>query len=612
MTALDEHAATTTERQVDEWLAAFGTALDTGDAHAAGALFAPDGHWRDLLSFTWHLRTFSGPAQIRAALADTPAATGARNLVRRSHPAPRVVRRAGREVVEAFFDFTTAVGRGSGVVRLVDRADGPRAWVLLTTLQELAGFEEPTGERRPRGDVYSRNFGRKNWLDHRTAEQEYSDRDPAVLVVGGGQAGLGIAARLQHLGVDALVVDRMQRVGDNWRLRYHSLALHNEVWVNHLPYLPFPDSWPVYVPKDKLANWFESYVDAMEINFWTSTEFVGARYDPAERCWSATVRRDGVERVLAPRHVVMATGVSGIPNVPDIPGIEDFAGRVLHSSAYREGADQAGRRALVIGTGNSGHDVAQDLHSYGAAVTMVQRSPTTVVQVEPTAQRVYALFTEGLPTADCDLLLAATPYPVLVQGLRQLTEQARVEDRALREGLRRIGFRTDDGPDDTGWQMKYLRRGGGYYLNVGCSDLLIEGAIGLVQYADVQRIVPDGALLRDGTTVPADLIVLATGYRTQQDLVRDRFGDAVADAVGPIWGYDAQGELANMWTRTAQDGLWFTAGSLAQSRIYSAFLALQIKACEEGLIDPVAPPVPRGQAPARRPAGPVIAGSEQA
>ncbi len=604
MTLLDAHTVTTAERLADEWLAAFGTALESGDTRTAAALFAPDGHWRDLLSFTWQLRTFSGPAQIREALAETLAATGVGNLVRRSHPAPRVVWRAGRELVEAFFDFTTAVGRGSGVVRIVDGVDGARAWVVLTTLEELTGFEEPTGERRPRGDVYSRNFGQKNWLDHRTVEQEYSDRDPAVLVVGGGQAGLGVAARLRHLGVDALVVDRMQRVGDNWRQRYHSLALHNQVWVNHLPYLPFPDAWPVYVPKDKLANWFESYVDTMEINFWTSTEFVGARYDPTARCWSATVLRDGAERVLAPRHIVMATGVSGIPNVPDIPGIEDFAGQVLHSSTYREGADQAGRRALVIGTGNSGHDVAQDLHSYGAAVTMVQRSPTTVVQVEPTAQRVYALYTEGPPTADCDLLFAATPYPVLVQGYQQLTEQARVEDRELREGLRRIGFRTDDGPDETGYQMKYLRRGGGYYLNVGCSDLLIEGAIGLLQFADVQRIVPDGALLRDGTTVPADLIVLATGYLTQQDLVRDRFGDAVADAVGPIWGWDDHGELANMWTRTAQEGLWFTAGSLAQSRIYSAFLALQIKACEEGLIDPAAPPLPRALALADRSAGP--------
>jgi cation diffusion facilitator CzcD-associated flavoprotein CzcO len=594
MTLLDENSTTTAERLVDEWLEAFGSSLESGDAQAAAALFLPDGHWRDIISFTWHLQTFSGTEQIEAAIEDTLATTRPRNIARRASPAVRVVQRGGRESTEALFDFTTTVGRGSGVIRVVAGDDGaPKAWVVLTTLQELAGFEEPSGDRRPRGEAYSRNFGGRNWLDQRTAALEYEDADPAVLVVGGGQAGLGIAARLRHLGVDALVVDRMDRVGDNWRKRYRSLALHNEVWVNHLPYMPFPDSWPVYVPKDKLANWFESYVDAMEINFWTSTEFVGAEYDAVAHSWTATVRRNGAERVLRPRHVVMATGVSGIPNIPAIPGIEDFAGEVIHSSAYQEGSDFSGRTALVIGTGNSGHDVAQDLYSYGASVTMVQRSSTTVVQVEPTAQKVYSLFSEGLPTADCDLILAAAPYPVLVRSYQLLTEQMEIDDRDLLDGLHSIGFRTDNGADGTGFQMKYLRRGGGYYLNVGCSDLLIERKIGLLQYAEVERIVADGVLLRDGTTVPADLIILATGYRSQQELVRARFGDAVADHVGQVWGFDAHGELANMWKRTAQEGLWFHAGSLAQNRIYSKYLALQIKACEEGLIEPAAPPVPR-------------------
>ena len=116
------------------------------------------------------------------------------------------------------------------------------------------------------------------------------DRDPAVLVIGGGQAGLAIAARLTALGIDALIVDREARVGDNWRQRYHALVLHNQVQVNHLPYMPFPKTWPTYIPKDKLANWLEAYAEAMELNVWTGTEFVGGRYDEAERRWSLTVR----------------------------------------------------------------------------------------------------------------------------------------------------------------------------------------------------------------------------------------------------------------------------------------------------------------------------------
>ena len=143
-----------------------------------------------------------------------------------------------------------------------------------------------------------------------------------MLVVGGGQAGLSIAARLAQLQVDTLIVDREPRIGDNWRKRYHALTLHNQVQVNHLPYMPFPPSWPTYIPKDKLAAWFEAYVESMELNYWTATELVSGSYDEQKRQWSVVLRQaDGTTREMHPRHVVMATGVSGIPSLPDIPGL---------------------------------------------------------------------------------------------------------------------------------------------------------------------------------------------------------------------------------------------------------------------------------------------------
>ena len=131
-------------------------------------------------------------------------------------------------------------------------------------------------------EKYSRDFGGENWLDQRRKALAYADHDPAVLIVGGGQAGLSAAARLNHLGVDTLIIDRNQRIGDNWRLRYHSLTLHNEVHVNHLPLMPFPPTWPVFIPKDKLANWFETYVESLELNYWTGTELAGGRWDDKE------------------------------------------------------------------------------------------------------------------------------------------------------------------------------------------------------------------------------------------------------------------------------------------------------------------------------------------
>lgn len=568
---------------VSRWLAEFEKALSASDRQSLEALFLPDSHWRDLLAFTWRVQTVSGAAKIHAALKHGVGASAAGFEIDRQRTPPRRVTRAGKEVIEAIFRFETACGRGIGVVRLIpERA---RAWTLLTALDELKGFEESVGSRRPRGESYSRDFRGPNWLDRRRTAAAYQDRDPAVLVVGGGHAGLSIAARLKALNVDALIVDREARIGDNWRNRYHALTLHNQVHVNHLPYMPFPANWPTYVPKDKLAGWFEAYAESMELDFWTGTEFSGGTYDEGSGRWAVVLRRaQGGARTLHPRHIVMATGVSGIPNVPEIPGLANFRGRVMHSHEYGDAAEWKGRSALVIGTGNSGHDIAQDLHSNGAEVTLVQRSPTLILNIEPSAQLPYALYGEGIPLEDCDLITSSTPLALTRISHRMMAAQARELDKPLLDELSRAGFKIDV-EDETGWQFKYWQRGGGYYFNVGCSDLIVRGKIPVLQFSDIEGFTGEGAKTRKGQLLRTGLIVLATGYLGMERLVRRLFGDGVADRVGPVWGIDEeQQELRNMWTPTAQSGLWFIAGSFAQCRIYSKALALRIKAEEEGLV----------------------------
>ena len=500
---------------------------------------------------------------------------------------PRWVSRAGTQTIEAIFEFDTAFGHGNGVVRLVPDPKTPsqlRAWTLVTTLEELSDYPEAFKKAAASANDNSRDFAGENWLDRLSRARTYADHDPAVIVVGGGQAGLSIAARLHQLGIDTLIVDRHERVGDNWRKRYHSLTLHNEVHVNHLPYLHFPPTFPTYIPKDKLANWFESYVEALELNFWTGTALVAGSYDDKRKQWLVTLRRsDGTERIMHPRHLIFATGVSSIPSIPPVPGLDTFAGAKVHSGAFADAAQWKGRKALVLGSGTSGHDVAQELYAHGADVTLIQRSPTYVVSLEE-AQSVYAIYSEGIPFEDCDLLATSFPYPVLRRSYQLSTAQGRKVDKTLLDGLAARGFRLHFGEDETGFQMMYLRRGGGYYFNVGCSDLIISGRIKLLQFSDIETFVADGAKLKKGSVVPADLLVLATGYKNQQDTARAYLGDAVADAIGPVWGFDDGGELRNMWRWTAQPGLWFTAGSLAQCRIFSRYLAIQIKAREEGLL----------------------------
>ncbi|MCA8880795.1 MAG: NAD(P)/FAD-dependent oxidoreductase [Rhodobacteraceae bacterium] len=570
---------------VSTWFAEFEAAAVSPGARAFLDLLSSDACWRDLLGLTWDLQTVCGSAGTARALASAVATSGAKAFrVEDIHLATRV----GRETAEVFFRFETRVGRGRGIVRLLSDPGAPsrlRAWTLLTALEDLKGFEERSGRNRPRGQSHSRDFRGPNWLDKRRNAQIYDGAEPAALVIGGGQAGLAIAARLRTLGVDTLLIERNARIGDNWRHRYHALTLHNQVQVNHLPYMPFPPNWPTYIPKDKLANWLESYAEAMELNVWTGTEMLGGDYDEAAGRWTVTLRReDGSRREMHPRHVIMATGVSGIPNRPDIPSLRDFAGAVLHSSEYRDGEDWSGRRAIVIGTGNSGHDIAQDLQSSGARVTVVQRSPTLVVNIEPSAQLPYGLYDEGRPLDECDLITVSMPFPLLREAHRAFTERARALDRTLLDRLEMAGFRLDFGEDGTGWQFKYLTRGGGYYFNVGCSDLIADGKIGVVQYERIDRFVADGVRMTDGRMIDADLVVLATGYKGQEHLVARLFGPDTARRVGPIWGFGDGLELRNMYCRTRQPGLWFIAGSLAQCRIYSRYLGLQIKAVEEGLL----------------------------
>ncbi|MCL3819841.1 flavin-containing monooxygenase [Aeromicrobium wangtongii] len=568
------------------WLDRLRGVSSPDESRGFAELFVPDGYWMDYLAFTWRYRTFSGHEEIEAAYARTAEDTQLKSIeVSSRRPRPRLARRSGIEVLEGFFDYETAAGRGTAYARLRLDAehDGPRLWILLTTLQELHGFPVRAGVDRPKGREHG--AGRENWLDRRLAEQRFEDRDPEVVVIGGGHGGLVIAARLRQMGVDALVIEKNPRVGDNWRNRYHSLTLHNEVATNTLPYMPYPETWPAFLPKDKLAHWLESYAEAMELNVWTGSQVVEGERDEKTGTWTLRVSRPDGEVVVKSPHVVLATGGhSGVPNIPVIDGLEAFEGRSMHSTEYRSGAEFSGQSVVVFGTGSSAHDIAQDLHENGARVTMIQRNPTAVISLDPCGTMVYAAYSDELDPTDVDFVQAATPYPVLKDTYQWLTRKTCELDRDLISGLEKAGFRTDFEPDNTGFHMKYLRKGGGYYINVGCSDLIIDGSITVRQAADIDTFSADGIVMSSGETIAADAIILATGYQNQQEGVRNLFGDDIAERVGRIWGFDENHIMENMWVRTAQDGFWVMGGSLMEARLYSTYLALQIRADLQGVL----------------------------
>ncbi|MDC3409897.1 NAD(P)/FAD-dependent oxidoreductase, partial [Alphaproteobacteria bacterium] len=547
-------------------------------------LFFEDSHWRDVLALTWKIQTVSGKSKIIEDLYNNILDVSAKHFqIDQERTPPREVIRGGKSVIEVILKFNTKFGECEGIVRLYEDHEEQRqfkAWSFLTALSELNNSNNKELEK------YQNTLEGPNWLDKRNKDRLFNNREPEVIVVGSGQAGLSIAARLKQQDIDTLIVDKNERVGDNWRNRYHSLKLHNQTHVNHLPYMPFPSTWPTYIPKDKLAGWFEYYAESMELNVWTQTTFLGAEYNEVEKKWIVNLKLpDGTIKIMKPKHIVMAIGVSSVPNRTKIPGMNDYKGKVIHSVDYDSGKDYNGKNVLVYGTGTSAHDVAQDLYVHGANVKVVQRSPSMVVNVEPSAQLPYELYREGPSTDDCDLITISTPLSVLKKTHQLLTEKTKELDKPLLDKLKKVGFNLEFGEDGTGWQFKYLTRGGGYYFNVGASDLIADGKIDVIQFSDILAFTYSGIKMKSGDHHDIDLMVTATGYKGQEHVVEELFGKSVVENIGPIWGFDDQRqELRNMWMQTKQPGLWFHAGSLAQCRIFSKFLALQIKAIQDGII----------------------------
>jgi putative flavoprotein involved in K+ transport len=368
-----------------------------------------------------------------------------------------------------------------------------------------------------------------------------------------------------------------------------------------MPYLKFPDNWPVFSPKDKIADWLESYTKVMELNYWPSTEAKSASYDEASKQWTVNVERGGEPVVLHPKQLVLATGMSGRPNIPSFPGMDIFRGDQHHSYAHPGPDAYQGKRCVVIGSNNSAFDICGALWENGADVTMVQRSSTHIVRSATLMDiGLSALYSEravasGITTGKADLIFASIPYRIMHLFQIPLYDQMRERDKDFYDRLEKAGFDHDWGEDGSGLFMKYLRRGSGYYIDVGAADLVANGDVKLVR-GQVDHLTQDAVVLADGTELPADLVVYATGYTSMNGWAAELISRDVADKVGKCWGLGSdttkdpgpwEGEQRNMWKPTQQEALWFTGGNLHQSRHYSLFLALQLKARQAGVPTPV-------------------------
>ncbi|HEV7323406.1 MAG TPA: NAD(P)/FAD-dependent oxidoreductase [Ensifer sp.] len=581
--------------RVQTLLDTFGATLETGRIDDAVNLFAEECYWRDLVAFTWNIKTVEGRDQVRDMLDAQLASAKPANW--------RVA--AGEEateadgVIESWISFETATGRGYGLVRIKNGL----IWTLLTALAELKGHEEKSGFTRPLGAKHGQNVGAKTWKEEREHEERTLgyETQPYVVIIGGGQGGIALGARLRQLGVPTIILEKNDRPGDSWRKRYKSLCLHDPVWYDHLPYIDFPKNWPVFAPKDKIGDWLEFYTKVMELNYWTRSTAQSAKWDEAAKEWTIVVDRDGEEVVLRPKQLVFATGMSGKANIPDFKGRERFTGEQHHSSQHPGPDGYKGKKVVVIGSNNSAHDICAALYEAGVDVTMIQRSTTHIVKSDTLMDiGLGGLYSEqalanGVTTGKADLIFASLPYRIMHAFQIPLYDKMRERDADFYAALENVGFQLDWGADGSGLFMKYLRRGSGYYIDIGASQLIIDRKVKLAA-GQVEEISETSIKLSDGKEIPADVIVYATGYGSMNGWVADLIDQETADKVGKVWGLGSdtskdpgpwEGEQRNMWKPTQQEALWFHGGNLHQSRHYSQYLSLQLKARSEGIQTPV-------------------------
>ncbi|KAL8292478.1 hypothetical protein RQP46_001090 [Phenoliferia psychrophenolica] len=571
------------------WLATFGTACEQNNVSGIIDLIWSEGVWRDLLPLTWSYRSLGGKDggndRIKKVL-DERLAQSKFTKFELDMSCPPSVENPFPDVsfVMLMYKFECKAGPGSGFARLIPKQGGGwEAFTISTVLEGLHGVEELTGPNR----VNAKHTDARSWDEVREEELAYKNRSPDVFIIGAGQSGLDMAARLKFIGVDTLCVDRHARVGDVWRKRYASLRLHDPVWYDHMPYIPFPASWPVYTPAGKLADWHESYAHSLELNIWNSTEVISTVFDDKAKIWTVVVDHNGERRTLKPTFVVWAAGIGGGSVImPDIPGMDQFeAGKIVHSAQFTSGKDWQGKKVVVVGACTSAHDICKDLVDQGAgSTTMVQRSPTYIMSVEKGMPMMMApLYVEGGPPVDLADRIGASFSNITMKEIHKRVASAiKDADKELLDGLHAKGFMTTQGEDGSGFLLLAWSRAGGYYLDCGASQLIIDGKIQMKSGQGIKKFTKDKIVFEDDSTLDADLVIFATGYGDNREALRKCMGDKVADKLTPLWGLNYEREIKGCWTSCGHDNLYVFAGNLALCRFNSKLVALSIKAQLDG------------------------------
>jgi len=564
-----------------DWFKEFSSSVESANIDQILFQLVEDAFWRDILSITWDFRTIYGSPNLRRFLEDRIAVANLKAFTLERvdffQPYPDLA------WIQGLFSFDVGdVGAGTGVFRIIPTSTGEwKGHCVYTNLESLKEYPEKVGSHRnPLPD-------HGKWSEKRRNEQAFVGVEPYVLVIGGGHCGLEAAARLKFLDIPTLIIEREARIGDKWRARYDALCLNDPVWCNHLSYIPFPPTWPTFAPAKKFADWLEFYAHSLELNVWLSSTVSSVRKDPKTNLWDVVVRRGGEkaeERVFHPVHVIFAVGLISPPYIPEIPGKDGFEGLILHSTQYKAASDHIGKKVVVVGAGTSGHDISADCVEHGVDVTMYQRSSVYIMSAEKGFPMLLGPYQEGgPPTAIADRMGASYPLGFLKLLLQRSTKDVADADKELLDGLTRRGFKINFGDEGSGLVFLNVTRAGGYYMDHGASQLIVDGKIKLKSDSVLERFTKHGVLFEDGSQLEADVVIFATGFSDFRNSIREICGDEITDGLNELGGLNEEYETNSFWRHCGVDNLWFMTGSLAVGRHHSKHLALQIKAIKEGV-----------------------------
>lgn len=402
------------------------------------------------------------------------------------------------------------------------------------------------------------------------------------------RSGLATAARCNMLGMNTLIIEQSNEIGDVWKKRYEYLSLHFPHWPDALPYFKYPEHWPTYTPAQKQGLYMSWYASALELNVWTSSTVIKAEEHNGD--WTITVNKQGETRTLHPKHVVMCTSLCGLPSTPNTPGMADFKGVIRHSTAHT--TSRGFKKVCVVGTSSSGFDTAYECARLGIDVTLLQRSPTYIMSLAHSVPRLlgaYAPRKDGSrpDMEEQDRLFFNMPTGPGEEMGRRMAKTLEDLDKPLLEALNARGLRTWRGQRSTGTTTLGMTRNGGFYFDAGACEEVVNGNIkveqGYIERFTEDRVVLSGEPERERDF---DLVVFATGFSNTIDSIRATLGEKIASQVGPIWGIDEEGEYKTAFKETGVKNLWLMVGFLPMTRYASRPLALRLKALSEGISPP--------------------------